>query len=301
MKKITPKRRQQPIADALRRAVDSEGVRLVLTTGDNIYSTRSIFGFPIGPSGEEDDDWFFTYFQPYRYIINRIPVYPSIGNHDANETEEHDDRAQVEDNFYIAERIAGEEASGRGSFRPGLFYRLRYGADIEFICLDTSKESFFGQRLFRFPKHWAFVESCFTAGAAPVWRIPFCHHPPYSAGPRHYNTRSMRPLVPLLQQAGVRAMFSGHEHNFQHSHTGGIDYFVSGAAGKFRGGTPDRFETAHTQSWSAECHFLLVRIEGDRMIVRALGELADGTMPLRDIERREPRGAVVRAPIEVRR
>jgi len=27
------------------------------------------------------------------------------------------------------------------------------------------------------------------------WRIPFCHHPPYCAGPRHHNTRDMQPLV----------------------------------------------------------------------------------------------------------
>ena len=86
-----------------------------------------------------------------------MPVYPSIGNHDAAESEECDDRAQVEDNFYLRERLAGEEAAGRASFGPGLFYRFRYGADIEFVCIDTSKESFFrGHRLFEFPKHWAF-------------------------------------------------------------------------------------------------------------------------------------------------
>jgi hypothetical protein len=84
--------------------------------------------------------WFFTYFQPYRYVINRICVYPSIGNHDTAETEDHDDRAQVEDNFYIRERIAAEEAAGRASFEPGLFYRFRYGSNIEFVCIDTSKE-----------------------------------------------------------------------------------------------------------------------------------------------------------------
>ena len=51
--------------------------------------------------GDEDDDWFFTYFQPYRYVLNRVPVYPSIGNHDSGETEERDDRDQLMDNFYL--------------------------------------------------------------------------------------------------------------------------------------------------------------------------------------------------------
>ena len=73
-------------------------------------------------------------------------MYPSIGNHDADESEACDDRAQVEDNFYLCERLAGEEAAGRASFRPGLFYRFRYGSDIEFVCIDTSKEAFFTPR-----------------------------------------------------------------------------------------------------------------------------------------------------------
>src|SRR4029453_17014863 len=183
VKRLSLTSRQQPVADALRRAVDG-GVRLLLTTGDNIYAGKKLLGISIGATGDEDDDWFFTYFQPYRYIINRIPVYPSIGNHDAAESEDCDDRAQVEDNFYIRERIAGEEAAGRASFGPGLFYRVRYGSDIEFVCIDTSKEGFFrGHRLFEFPKHWEFVETSFppTVVGSPLWRIPFAHHPPYSA------------------------------------------------------------------------------------------------------------------------
>ena len=302
MRKVSATRRQQQVAEALRLAVDTEDVRLVLTTGDNIYAGKKLLGIPISSTGDEDDDWFFTYFQPYRYIINRIPVYPSIGNHDAAETEDGDDRGQVEDNFYLAERIAGEEAAGRASFGPGLFYRFRYGSEIEFICIDTSKETFFaGHRLFEFPKHWAFVEASFAAAEGPRWRIPFAHHPPFSAGPRHHNTRSMARLIPLFQRAGVKVMFSGHEHNFQHSRVDGLDYFVTGAAGRFRGGTPDRFEAAHTESWSAECHFLLVRLAGDAMTVRAIAERAEGTSALTDITRRDPRGNVVTAPIEIHR
>ena len=56
-----------------RGSVDREGVRLLLTTGDNIYAGRSLLGIPLGSTGDEDDDWFFTFFQPYRYLINRIP------------------------------------------------------------------------------------------------------------------------------------------------------------------------------------------------------------------------------------
>jgi hypothetical protein len=184
-----------------------------------------------------------------------------------------------------------------------LFYRFRYGSEIEFLCIDTSKEGFFkGHRLFEFPKHWTFVEASLPAMPDGVtWRIPFAHHPPYSAGPQHYNTKEMARLIPLFAHAGVKAMFSGHEHNFQHSQAGGIDYFVTGAAGKFRDAVPNRFEAAHTQSWSSLCHFLLVRIDGGRMRVRAIGERAAAAPLLVDIERRTPDDRVVSGVMEVRR
>ena len=294
-----PNRRQLQVAHALRRMVDLEDVRLLLTTGDNIYARARVLGIPIGGSGDEDDDWFFTYFQPYRYVINRIPVYPSIGNHDADETEEHDDREQVEDNFYLRERIVSEEAAGRASFGPGLFYRFRYGSDIEFVCIDTSREGFFKDRLFEYPKHWEFVEQSFPADAPLTWRIPFAHHPLLSAGPRHYNTRGMQRLMPLFERSGVRVMFAGHEHNFQHSRTAQLDHFVTGAAGKVRRSPPDGFAEAHTMSWATDCHFLLARISGDRMTVRAIGALDDPAATPVDIVRFDPEGRPVSGPIEI--
>lgn len=272
-----PDRPQRKVADALKQAVDTLGVRFILTTGDNIYASRKLFGIPIGGQGDEDDDWYFTFYQPYRYIINHIPVYPSIGNHDANESEEREDRDQVIDNFYIAERIKGEEAAGRASTDPGLFYRFRYGSQIEFVCIDTSRDSLlFGERLYNHPKHSEFLNRAFPVADAlgnqpPIWRIPFGHHPPFCAGPRHHNTSGMEPLVRRFNEAGVRVVFSGHEHNFQHSQHDGVTYFVTGAAGKLRAGTPNNLDDAHTISWSAALHFLLVTIDGRQMTVRAIG------------------------------
>ncbi|HJR58039.1 MAG TPA: metallophosphoesterase [Vicinamibacterales bacterium] len=294
-------KRQYEVAQALERAVDQFDARLILTTGDNIYAARR-FLLWTGDSGDEDDDWFFTYFQPYRYVLNRIPVCPSIGNHDTKETEEHDDRDQVMDNLYLRERLAGEEAAGRASLEPGLFYRFRASADIEFVCVDTSKEHFFRSgRLYEYPKHWDFLDRAFPAAErAPVrWRIPFGHHPPYSAGPLHHNTRGMEPLIELFKRSGVRAHFSGHEHNFQHSLVDGIEYFVSGAGARIRRRMPDGFGEAHTRSWSGECHFLLVTIDGDRMTVRAIGE-SEGP-ELADIARHTPSGETVTGGIVVGR
>jgi 3',5'-cyclic AMP phosphodiesterase CpdA len=159
-------------------------------------------------------------------------------------------------------------------------YRFRYGADVEFVCVDTSRQSLlFGNRFFEHPNHASFLDAAFPApGAegpdAPSWRIPFTHHPPYCAGPQHGNSKSLiRHMVPLFRRSGVRAVFSGHEHNFQHSRADGIDYFISGAGGKVRLEPPSDFEEAHTTSWASAGHFLVVDVAADRMVVTALAAL----------------------------
>jgi hypothetical protein len=287
----TEERHQREIAEALEAVVNARNVRLVVTTGDNIYAGRTLLGIPVGATGDEDDDWFFTYYQPYRYILNRVPVYPSIGNHDGNETEVNDDRDQIVDNFFLTERLLGEEQAGRASIGPGLNYRFRFGRDVEFVCIDSSrKHLLFGDRFFRHPNHRPFLESSFPAGAAPppLWRIPFAHHPPYCAGPLWGNSKSsLETLVPLYRRSGVRMVLSGHEHNFQHSRVDGIHYFVTGGGGKIRKKTPGRFAEAGTVSWAAAGHFLLVEIDGPRATVTPIGHGA------KTIQARTPGGAEV--------
>ena len=302
-----PEKRQSEVALALEKAIEDRGVRLILTTGDNIYAGRTFLGLPAGATGDEDDDWFFTFYQPYRYIINRVPVYPCVGNHDSSEAEASDDRQQLIDNFFLNERFSGEEAAGRASIGPGLFYRFRYGADIEFICIDTSRQSLlFGKRFFEHPKHTPFVETALAiaagvAGHVPAWRIPFSHHPPYCAGPRHFNSKSMiERLVPLFERAGVRAVFSGHEHNFQYTSSGKVHYFVTGGGGKVRLERPSQFSQAQTSAWASAGHFLLVEVDSRQMTVTPIGEIGrDGT--LSDLPITTPKNHRVPTPIIIER
>jgi hypothetical protein len=79
----------------------------------------------------------------------------------------------------------------------------------------------------------------------------------------------------------------------------GIHYFVTGAAGKLRRTAPDSFEQAHTVTWATECHFLLGKIQGDTMTVRALGEIDTQDQAPADITRLDPQGRPHVGPIEV--
>jgi tartrate-resistant acid phosphatase type 5 len=279
--KLTAESRQREVAKALGVAIDEFDVRFVLTTGDNIYQhetgSQNANSSGDDDTGNEDDDWFFSYFQPYRYLLNRIPVYPSSGNHDTGESDKSDDFTQLLDNFYLKERFTGPDARGPASFEPGVFYRFRYGSTIEFVCLDTTKKSALsGKRFFEHENHQPFLTSTFAKDGVR-WRIPFCHHPPFSAGPTHLNTTAMHDkLVALCETAGVKAFFSGHEHNFQCSKHNDTHYFVTGGGGDLRLGTPKEFKQALTHSWGKGGHFLIVTIDGDSMTVRVIGELGPG-------------------------
>jgi len=289
--------RQLMIARALERALDTHGVRLVITTGDNIYLGHQ----DSAGTGNEDDEWYSSFYQPYRYVLNRVPFFPTVGNHDASDSESSDDRAQLADNLFLDHRFAHEVESGSASLGPGLFYRFQVGANLEFISIDTSIATDMDvEHYFDDPAHSRWVRDTLD-GQGARWRIPFSHHPPFCAGPEHTNTHGMvERLVPLFEAAGVQLVLSGHEHNFQHGVVNGINYVVSGAAGKLRPEPPRQFEQAGTRAWAAAGHFLLAHADASRIAIHPLAGVGeDGT--IEPIELVEPDGRVVEPVIEIRR
>jgi tartrate-resistant acid phosphatase type 5 len=288
--------RQLAIARTLERAVDEHDLRLVVTVGDNIYLGEE---HTVSGSGNEDDDWYASFYEPYRYVLNRVPCFPAVGNHDAADSEESDDRAQLDDNYFIHHRFDPGVTEGRSSMEPGLFYRVGFGSDVDFIAIDTSlADELAVEHFFDDPAHRDWVRESLQESDAR-WLIPFCHHPPFCAGPKHFNTEGMvERLVPLFEESGVRLVLSGHEHNFQYSVVDGIHYVVSGAAGKLRPEKPTGFADASTVAWAVEGHLLVVRIDGDRAEVTPLGPLADDGS-LQAIEILGPEDEPVATPIVI--
>jgi tartrate-resistant acid phosphatase type 5 len=293
-------RRQTRVARVLDALVERHGVRVVVGVGDNVYRGES--GLVGAEGGGEDDDWYSSFYQPYRYLLARIPVYPTVGNHDSTDTEGSDDRDQIRDNFHTDERFLPAVGSGRASIEPGLFYSFGFGAAVEFVCIDTSlAEELPVEHYFEDPKHREWLESALPDDSSdgPRWRIPFSHHPTYCAGPHHPNTQNMvDELVPLFRRSGVRVAFAGHEHNFQLSRADGIDYFLTGAGGKLREDPPTEFEDAHTVAWSAQSHLLHVRVDGATMTVTPYAGLTDDGRPS-PMTALTPRNGVVEVPFVV--
>lgn len=291
--------RQRRLGAALEHAVDHAGVRLIVTTGDNIYLGEQD---TVAGTGNHDDDWYFSFYEPYRYAISRVPVYPGVGNHDTDDSEHSDNRDQLADNLFTDLRFAEGAEAGRSSIDPGLFYRFAYGSDVHFVAVDSTTAGGLDQEHFvQHPKHREFLERAFVTDEPPGWVVPFSHHPPYCAGPKHGDSPHLvEVVVPLLERGGVPVMLSGHEHNFQHNHVRGVDYIITGAGGKVREGTPERFDEAGTRSWAAEGHFLVVDVEPERMVIHPVTDIdTDGSFTY--LQRTTPSGDATTEPIVVAR
>ena len=272
-------RRQHAVARTMERLAATRPVRALVSLGDNIYHR------PRGAtteSGDEDDDWYLTFYEPYRFLIDHLPVYAAAGNHDGSDEEASDDRAQLADNFHLEARFGAGGLRGRhASMEPGLFYRAPIGALLDLVCIDTTWGEHEGEHRFDDDEHRAWLEEVLSprpwTEAASPWRLPFGHHPAYGAGPHHeIMWEQVRSLLPLYDQAAVRLLMSGHEHNFQHGRTGTLDHLVSGASAKLEERTPTRFAESGTLEWAAAVHCLLVEVHPDRIEVTPYGATGAG-------------------------
>ena len=270
-----------------RRAKTDSPVRFILSVGDNIYGNISGALLGVGHTGASDADWKPKFFDPYEPLIARVPFYPTLGNHDGNETERHGDLAAILDNFAFPHD------------KPGRYYNFNYADLAEFYGLDTTKNTESGPvrpaYLEDSPQfHWMQTE---FAKPHPLWVIPYFHHPPFTAGPLHAASyEQLQHWVRLFASSGVKVAFSGHEHNFQVSdvsdQTSGICFIVSGAGGELRGGSVlGKMSRAHIRAWAPENHFLVVEIEGKTMKVTPLA-----SQPLRVVDNN---GNPVQLPITI--
>ena len=209
-------RRQLAVARTMERLAANRSVRALVSLGDNIYHGPED---QLAQTGAEDDDWYFTFYEPYRYLIDHLPLYPAAGNHDGADEELNDDRAQLADNFHLESRFRGAAEEGRASCDPGLFYRVPIGGLLELVCIDTTRGDEQGHHYFDDERHQQWLDDTFPAKTRPAgqWLVPFGHHPAWCAGPHHTGmVEQLDGLIPRYERAGVRLMLAGHEHNFQH-------------------------------------------------------------------------------------
>ncbi len=256
---------QDRVAEAMwkefsKRDGSDNPVRFILTMGDNIYAYVNI-GNIIFASGDQDHDWDAKFYGPYKELIRRIPFRPTLGNHDGNGSERAGDLTVYLDNFFFPQN------------KPARYYAFSFGGLADFFALDTTENTESGPREAQYGRNmpqWPWLQQAMGASTSP-WKIPYFHHPPFTAGPAHPPSyAALRHWMDLFERSGVKVAFSGHEHNLQFSEdseaTGHIRYIVSGAGGQLRDGQVyKKMRQAHIEAWAAQRHFLVVEIEGRTM------------------------------------
>lgn len=155
---------------------------LVIITGDVVYDS--------GAPHELDP----RYFTPYQLLIDRIPFYPALGNHDVRTN----NGQPLLDALHLP-------TNDRDSTER--FYSFDRGQS-HFVALNTNDPTQPGS-----PQHdWLAAD---LAATSATWIFVFFHHPPYSSS-RHGGQSFVRSnLVPLFDLHAVDIVFSGHDHDYE--------------------------------------------------------------------------------------
>jgi tartrate-resistant acid phosphatase type 5 len=269
--------------EAERRRLRERGdeVRFVMSVGDNIYGLRE--------TGKTDSEWVKKFFLPYAPTLREIPFYMVAGNHDGNESEAAEDLATQLDNTFTP--------NGAGQ----RWFHFTYGNLAEFFALDSTRNQPSGPKAAVYTpegeqSQWL---AAMLAKPALPWRLAIQHHPMFTAGPDH------PPFLPqtahwfnLFKEHGVRAVFSGHEHNLQFSEqsaaTGHMLFAVAGSGGQLRPGRVTRkMAENHIAAWAPQRAFLIVELNRDKLTVTPVATEA--------LRLTNPSGGAVATPIEVTR
>jgi predicted phosphodiesterase len=206
----------------------------IISAGDNIY-----------PNGS--GRYFGKHFEaPFASLLkDRINFYTVLGNHDVHAGRQ--DQCQ-----YPLFNMGGAP-----------YYKLERGDGLtEFFMLDSND---FDQR------QAAWLETSLRDSKAK-WKIPVFHHPIYSSGKTHGSSLSLRKqLEPLFSRYGVDIALSGHDHIYERTKPQqGVQYFVSGAAGKVRRGNVDRGSGLSAASFDDDNHFMVFEIEDSQTQFQAI-------------------------------
>lgn len=239
----------------------SEGVDLLLTTGDNAYS---------------DGDWHELHqhvFGVYQELLTRVPVFPVPGNHDYNT----DAAAPYLANFFLPEQARKDGDQER-------YYAIDWGP-MHFVALDDN-DPMLEIRSDNDDDEIDWLEDDLAAASRP-WTVASFHQPVYSE--HESRTPSLLNLawyVPLFEEHGVQLALQGHNHFYERYPAvkggevsslaeGGTVYVTTGGGGRslYALKDPELREVG-----VEEHHFLLGEIDDCELSIQAIsktGELLD--------------------------
>ena len=254
-------RGQRRVAAAMDALAAKTRIDFIISTGDNFY--------PSGVSSTDDPLWSRTFEEVYDLPhLKTLPWYVTLGNHD-----------------YLGD-IHAEIEYGRDHPRwhlPDTYYQHTFFSNpplAQFFFLDTNAFiNFYHAR----PGRYSHINDQDPAAqlrwlrgqlqhSAAVWKIAVGHHPVYSSGRRHGDTKKLKKILPpLFAEFGVQAYFSGHDHDLEYYRPPGqTGYIISGGGAGHRTVRP----RSYSRFASSTIGFVHVTLDSDDMTVRFID--ADG-------------------------
>jgi hypothetical protein len=189
----------QAVRNAYLNFTGSLHTNLWLMLGDNAYENGT------------DSEYQVAVFDMYPTMLRKSVLWPTIGNHDTAQSQNPPSGLPYFAMFTLPTNAqAGGIASGTEKY-----YSFDYG-NIHFICLDsmTSDRTSSGPMA-----TWLRAD---LASTTQQWTIAFWHHPPYTKGSHNSDTEGIliemrQTFLPILEEAGVDLVLTGHSHSYERS------------------------------------------------------------------------------------
>ncbi len=215
---------------------------LLLSTGDMVA---------VGSSG---GDW-TNFLRIEAPLLRHVIFAPAYGNHEAVSL--------------------GGAAPFDGLFPTGHGYKFIYGNAL-FVALNTEETSTEGS-----PQYLALEATLQEAIADPsiTFKFVFYHKPAVTTCANHDpNADILNGPMQLFERYGVNAVFTGHNHLYEHGVVNGVHYVVTAGGGAdlkpfLEPYEPDGWTIVHRESVH---HFVRVDVGPDRYTFTAIR--ADGTV-----------------------
>lgn len=187
-----------------------------------------------------------TFFNISRALLDRVPLFPALGNHDASNLA----------NWFRFFALPGNER----------WFSVRWGS-CAFHAIDT--ESPFAPGSAQYDR---LLAQLLADSADPDVQhiVVWFHEPPYTTNQAHPSNLEIRThLSPLFTRFGVATAFTGHVHAYEHSLANGVHYITSGG-----GGAPLHGNWNDPEPWTvyreADYQFVLVDVWSDTMLCRSV-------------------------------
>jgi chitodextrinase/predicted transglutaminase-like cysteine proteinase len=188
------------VRDAYYNYTGNRHTDIWLMLGDNAYDNGS------------DQEYQLAVFENmYEKMLQKSVLWPTLGNHD-DRTSSSLGPYPYYDIFTLPKNgEAGGMASGTEAY-----YSFDYG-NIRFVCLNSQTSNLRSSS----STMWAWLNADLATNDKD-WTIAFWHHPPYSKG-SHNSDKDIELIemrehaLPLLEDAGVDLVLTGHSHSYERS------------------------------------------------------------------------------------